>query len=583
MRHPHRVTSRKARRISVRPDDLPECAEVNPQPGCHAISGIRLLSALIAVVATSAVHEPAAGSPRQNSGQSIYLDGVLGSGAPLIGVRQGGTNPSGAEAACVNCHQRSGLGSREGEIYIPPVTGEYLFHPHAHSGKESILPYVEGMHGNREPYTDALLARAIRDGVDSNGRPLSYLMPRFALNDADMASLVSYLRSLSAKRTPGISDAVLHLASVFTPDADPAKRAGVIDVLQHFVEEKNSFPIGPSPRMWTSGKTEYSKSMYMANRHWQLHIWELSGPPSGWRAQLERHLAQEPVFAMLSGVGGSNWEPIHDFCEQQALPCLFPNVEVPVSSDGDFYAVYFSDGVLLEAQLIVHALLSAQQRPGTVQQIYRTGDSGEKAAQALAATLSGSSVVVRSHPLAAQDGTERLLASIRSLGKTDALVLWLRPRDIAALAAVSPPSTALYLSGLMGGLEDMPLPAAWRARSLLAYPLDPPTQRGVRLDYPLGWFAFRHIPVVAEQVQVDTYLACSLLTDVLHHDMADNVSPAYLIEQLQHMLERRLITGYYPHLSLGVHQHFASKGGYLVHFAEATGSRLTTNTDWIVP
>lgn len=548
------------------------------------ISRMRVASALMSLVALSAVvGESAFGSPSRSSGQSIYLDGVLGSGAPLVGLRQGGANPSGAGAACINCHQRSGLGTREGEIYIPPITGEYLFHPQAHSSHETVLPYVEGMHGNREPYTDTLLARAIREGLDSNGRPLSYLMPRFSLNDADMASLVSYLRSLSAKRTPGISDAVLHLASVFTPDADPAKRAGVMDVLQHYVAEKNSFPIGPSPRMWTSGKTGYSKSMYMANRHWQLHIWQLSGPPSGWRAQLERHLTEEPVFAVLSGVGGSNWQPIHDFCEQQALPCLFPNVEVPVSGNDDFYSLYFSDGVLLEARLIAHQLLNADQRPTTVQQIYRTGDSGEQAAGALTAALKGASIVVRSHPLAAQESPERLRAALRAIGKNDVLVLWLRPHDITALAALTPPSADLYLSGLMGGLEDMPLPAPWRARSVLAFPLDPPAQRGVRLDYPLGWFTFRHIPVVAEQAQVDTYLACSLLTDVLHHDMADNISRAYLIEQLQHMLERRLITGYYPHMSLAPHQHFASKGGYLVHFADAAGPRLNTNTDWIVP
>jgi len=144
-------------------------------------------------------------------------------------------------------------------------------------------------------------------------------------------------------------------------------------------------------------------------------------------------------------------------------------------------------------------------------------------------------------------------------------VLWLRPADIAALGDVPAGAATVYLSGLMGGLEKTPL-----ARGLArAHPDDLPArssgQAGVRLDYPLGWFAFRHIPVVAEQVQTDTYLACSLLADVLNR-MADNFARPYLIEQLQALLEHRLITGYYPHLTLASNQRFASKGGYVVHF-----------------
>jgi hypothetical protein len=43
---------------------------------------------------------------------------------------------------------------------------------------------------------------------------------------------------------------------------------------------------------------------------------------------------------------------VQEFCEEERLPCLFPNVEAPAGSASDFYRVYFSRGVLLEAQLI---------------------------------------------------------------------------------------------------------------------------------------------------------------------------------------------------------------------------------------
>jgi hypothetical protein len=137
------------------------------------------------------------------------------------------------------------------------------------------------------------------------------------------------------------------------------------------------------------------------------------------------------------------------------------------------------------------------------------------------------------------------------------------------------------MSGLMGGLERSPLPAGWRSRTRLAYPFDLPDQSRVRVDYPLGWFSMRHIPVVAEQVQVDTYLACGLLAETLSH-MADAFVRDYLVERTEEMLEHRVLTGPYPHLTLAEGQRFASKGGYLVQFA-VDGTRLIADGAWTVP
>ena len=545
----------------------------------------RIVAASVAILSASALLDGAAAASSGNVGESIYLRGVTGSGAPLEGAREpGGISTQGAETACVNCHQRSGLGSAEGSVIIPPVTGDYLFHGHSHGGDTPVLPYVESMHGNREPYTATTLARAIRDGVDADGRRLSYLMPRFALDDADMAALIEYLKKLSVHHTPGIADGILNLATIFTPDSDPVKRAGVLDVLEHFVKEKNSFPIGPSPRMWTSGKTAYAKSMYMANLRWHLHVWQLTGPDTTWREQLERHLSEEPVFAVLSGLGGSNWAPVHEFCERNEIPCLFPNVEVPVETGDDFYSLYFSKGVLLEADLIARQIVALQKKdaPVLVDQIYRSGDSGGPAARALAAELEKQGITVHNHTLAPGGTGHGLADALRANGKGEVLVLWLRPPDIAALGPPPPAETHVYISGLMGGLEDMPLPANWRAHSLLAYPFDVPDRRGVRLDYALGWFSFRHIPVVAPQVQADTHLACSLLSEVIKQ-LADSYVRPYLIEQLQGMMEHRLMTGYYPHLTLTYHQRFASKGGYIARFSANEGRHVVADGGWIVP
>jgi hypothetical protein len=88
--------------------------------------------------------------------------------------------------------------------------------------------------------------------------------------------------------------------------------------------------------------------------------------------------------------------------------------------------------------------------------------------------------------------------------------------------------------------------------------------------------------VVDEQVQADTYLACGLLAETLSH-LVDAFIPEYLIERLQDMIEHRIITGYYPRLTLATGQRFASKGGYIVRFQDSQGTRLAAASAWIAP
>jgi hypothetical protein len=322
--------------------------------------------------------------------------------------------------------------------------------------------------------------------------------------------------------------------------------------------------------------------MFKVNRHWALHVWELNGEPDTWDAQLRAHLAVQPVFAALSGLGGRTWEPVHRFCTQQSLPCLFPNVERPVVAEDDFDSLYLSQGVLLEGRLMAHALAAAPAGlPRRIVQVFRAGDVGADAARALETALHRPEVTFVNRTLV-RSGDRELAAALRGVGPGDALVLWLRAPDVARLPAPPRGVAAVYLSGQMAGLEQAPLPAAWRPLALLAYPFDLPERRRVRLDFPLGWFRIRQIPVVAEQVQVDTYLVCGLVSDTLNH-MVDTFVRDYLVERVEGMLEHRVITGYYPRLALAPGQRFASKGGYLVRFVGTAGTRVAPEGDWTVP
>jgi hypothetical protein len=511
-------------------------------------------------------------------GAAIYLHGLSGTGKPLVAYRAAGMRVQGADAACANCHQRSGLGAREGKKSVPPITGRYLFHPRAASRRDLDLPYVENIRADRDPYDDTTLARAIRDGIGTDGKPLDYLMPRFDLDGADLAALIAYLKRLDRRQVPGVTDYELHFATVITPDADPAKRDAMLAVMNQFFADRNAFQRGPSPRLQSTHIVGFK-----VYRHWNLHVWQLRGQPSTWQGQLERNFARQPVLAVISGLGGSTWAPVHAFCEQSAVPCLFPNVDAPpADADRDFYTLYFSKGVLLESALIGRAMRHpADGKPvRVVHQIYRVGDSGEAAAKALAADLVPAGIEVRTHALAADAPAGAVAAAVRRSAHADALALWLRPADIAQVGDAGDAPGRVFMSALLGGLDDAPLPAGWRARTTLAYPFGLPGERLVSLDFARGWFRIRRIPVLDLRLQTDTYLACGLLSETVNH-MADTFVPEYLVERLQSMLEHRIITGFYPRLSLSTGQRFASKGGYLVHFSD--DRRVVADGAWTVP
>src|SRR6266446_7808768 len=160
-----RASSRPANCCTITVDCSPRG---EPTSVVKAPTIVRTLAALCALSlgAVSAAGEPA--QPQASAvsiGESIYRFGALPGGEPLRGERASGVPVEGSDAACVNCHRRSGLGASEGRGFIPPITGQFLFHQQSGDREDRNLPYVEGARPYREPYTDESLARAIRDGI----------------------------------------------------------------------------------------------------------------------------------------------------------------------------------------------------------------------------------------------------------------------------------------------------------------------------------------------------------------------------------------------------------------------------------
>ncbi len=565
------------------------------------------------------------------AGRRIYVEGILPSGAALSGLRQADTLVSGAAAACVTCHRRSGLGQVEANVQIPPIAGNYLF---ANPGDKRLVtmdPHVsKSFNQAHDPYTDATLAAAIRDGMNNRGKVMSEAMPRYAIKDTELQALTAYLRHLSAEWSPGVSATSIRFATVITPDLEPARRKVLVDMIRTVVRQKNS-----STKLANQGRTRHhmtsaAELILGTERNWELEFWELQGAPETWGEQLAARQRSNPVFALLSGASAGTWQPVHDFCDREQVPCWFPSVEVPGKQTSP-YAFYFSGGVTLEAAVLARHLRDQAQPPRHVVQIFRDGEVGRSAAQTLASALAGSGIATTERMVRPDlPAVDALRLTLGKLKPDDQVMFWLGPADVEALGKIDPVAGKHYFSVVLAQGEHALLSPQWRKNAALIYPYELPENRLKNLDYFYTWLNLVKIPLVDEAMQSEVFFSLNFMTDTLS-EMLDNVYRDYLIDRAESMLsiregmksaqetrdrvalgragdlakrhgastmdERLRIqasgheigtgvshgTTLYPHLSLGPDQRFASKSGYIVRFADDKGIKLITESALIVP
>jgi len=529
----------------------------------------RLVLMLLAAFTACAAGLASAGDPAL--GERIYQQGILPSGQPLQASLQQGLPLSGAKAACSACHRRSGFGVGEGYTPIRPITGRYLFRD-ANAPHPRLLPISSPSPALRPAYSEASLARTLRTGIDTAGRSLAGMMPRYQMSEDDVGHLVAYLRTLSVAPDPGVSDADIHFATIVDASADPGQRLAMLEILQAYFRDKNAGTRLESERArrapWDQART------YKAYRRWQLHVWTLKGKPETWPEQLAAYYRQQPVFAVLSGVGAGDWQPVHDFCDQTRLPCLFPNVDQTPQEQSQ-YALYLSRGLAMEAEALA-AHLVRENIDGPIVQVFR--DDTAATAQAFRQALTAAGKADLSDRLVAAGATPDAgyWQEIRNL-KPAALVLWLKNPDLAALASLAPTPGRLYLSSRLAGQPA--LPDALAEQAALVYPWELPARLAPNLLRLHAWLRMKRIAPRNDPIQANTFYAVTLAGMAIP-DLVDDYSRDYFIERIEHGVEYALAPSTFPHPSLGPGQRFASKGSYVVR---QTPDGLQPLGDWIVP
>jgi hypothetical protein len=228
------------------------------------------------------------------------------------------------------------------------------------------------------------------------------------------------------------------------------------------------------------------------------------------------------------------------------------------------------------------------------------------------------------------DAGNSLRHALDKINKNDVVMLWLRPEDMSLLAKFKPVADTNYFSTELSKADQGKFPRDWKSAARLVYPYELPAEREVNLTYFHAWLNLSKQPLIDETMQSEVFFSLNFLTDTIS-EMLHNMYRDYLLERAETMLNKRegvkaeqenrdrlalgrvgdmekkhgaptikeeervpLVdqsdkagissgTSIYPHLSLGPDQRFASKGAYIVRFADSNSDKLIAESEWIVP
>jgi len=540
----------------------------------------------------------------QQLGQRMYREGILPSGEAMQSVIKGDIVVQGTTFTCVSCHMLSGLGSSEGDVITTPANGKSLYNPR--KPPRGIVSSMSGGMGKskdqlpqlpqlpppgRPAYTDETLATALREGIDPSGRVLNPVMPQYLLQDQDMAILISYLKSLSSNDSPGVDGQTLRFATVISEDVPADLRDEQAVLLEKLFSRMNEQARDYEKRLNDPKLNRHmSKTWRMLYRNISLSLsrWVLKGAPETWPAQLEEYYRKEPVFALLGGITSGDWKPVHDFCESNRIPCLFPQTDFPVVSNANSYTFYLSKGFYQEgeaaARFINRSGDDSTEYPPVVQ-IVRNSREG----RALSAGFEEEWRALGQRPpstLRLQPGesiSPEALAKLLAKDQPVTLLVWDGPEALPLLTSIAnmkgKPET-LFISSSYLGKKIAALPEQIRDITCITHPYRLPRDEQQLEEFYLGTTIKGRINEdETNRILKRSYPLSRVLIDALA-EMKENFYRDHFLDVISN--HRDLDVPLYERLSFGPGQRYASKGCYIVQLSKGSKPELIRKSDWVI-
>ncbi len=496
--------------------------------------------------------------PEAVRGKRIFTQGESTSGREITAyVGQASVPVPASSVPCRTCHGPDGLGRPEGGVVPSNITWSHLTKPY---GSVSA-------HGRRfPPYDEAALARAVSTGVDAGSTTLSKAMPRYALDERDMADLIAYLKHIESDWDPGLgADRIVVGTVVPSGGSNRGLGEAVRRVLAAYFEDVND----------AGGIYKRKLELVVAS----------ADSPSAVVDQAVRLVEEIGVFALVSSFTAGADGEFADLAEREAIPVIGSFTQFPRSEDRlprySFYLysgltdqgralIQFASDGLLETSAplaIVHARTPALTRVA------------EALEQHVAAAGDGRPVLRRAYP-EAESGVAPLVEELKTQGAAGLVFLGAGDAFSALTAEAAGADWFPYVlvSGSVTGRDVFAAPRAFQNRLYAAYPTVPAdhTEDGRR-----EFNDFHHRHALGQDhvaAQISAYASATVLVEALK-GAGRNLSRARLVSALEGLYNYE--TGLTPKITYGANRHVGALGAHVLALDLET--RRFAEAQWVVP
>lgn len=458
---------------------------------------------------------------------------------------------------CMNCHGFEGSGRPEGGVSPSNITWSSLTKSYG-----SRHPT-----GRRHaPYNESSLKRAITEGIDPSGNKLGVGMPKFTMSDADLDSLVAYLKRIEYERAAGVTDTGVTVATILPLDGELAAAGVTIrETLESQFEDINA----------TGG---------LYNRTMNLLV-----VPTGRSAKesidrLRQVLDGETVFALVAPYVPDGEDELIALAAEREIPVIAPLGEAPDDSDGpNRFLFYLSSGLSTQVRVLVDrcAALPADVRPARVCLVTRDDAPFTELAKVAREQFRGHKVALRAiDPYPATGFSPKALA--KEWADADAVV-FLGPgsdcvRVLRETSTLDPPPT-VFLPGAFVGGEIFDSPPRYDGRIFAAFANSRHTQSPRAVEQYRGFLKRHGMAARGSATRLGAYCAGALFLEAVKRSGKD-LRREQLIRQLEGFY--KFETGLIPPLTFGPDRRVGAYGAYIASVDLAQRTLICKNR-WIEP
>lgn len=491
----------------------------------------------------------------ESRGKQIYAQGTSPSGRKITAyLGESSLEVSGSAMPCANCHGLDGQGKPEGGVTPSNLTWEALTKPYG-------VTHADGR--QHPPYNERTLESAITRGVDPAGNRLLNVMPRYVMSKEDLADLILYLKRLGKDRDPGISETEIVIGTTIPNGALAEMGQAVKAVTTAFFDELNS-----------------QGGVY--SRRFKLKLIETAETPAAKRANIERLLTDEPVFAMTGAFIAGSEKEIIPLIAQNEVPLigpitLYPQTGFPLNRQV-FYVLSGVDG---QARALIDFVARKPEfKTSGVAVVYPRSEingSVVKAIEDQSRKDGLSAPQVYDYVAGSLDVGEAIKqlrqagrAVVFFLGSSGELLSFMREAD-----KLSWYPSILQPGG--GGAEIFNAPAGFNGKLFFSVPTSPADQsaKGIKEFYALA--EKYKLPRQHLAVQFFVYSAARILVEALRR-VGRDVSREKLIQALEGLYQYP--TELTPAITYGPNRRIGAMGAYVVQI-DLKEKRLLPASGWI--